>query len=136
MKSDAELADLLQPTLQKHNIEADKIFIEKVCNAMKERAVFIHDLYEMGYYFFEEIKTWDEASIRKKWKKDNTNLFRQLIEKLDSLDNFTAHEIEGLVKNFMSDNKLNMGEIMPVFRVALAGGLQGPPVFYNDGYTG
>ena len=32
---------------------------------MKERAIFINDLLEMGYYFFEDIKIWDIETIKK-----------------------------------------------------------------------
>jgi glutamyl/glutaminyl-tRNA synthetase len=29
----------------------------------------------------------------------------------------------------MQENNISMGEVMPIMRIALAGGLQGPPVF-------
>lgn len=52
-----------------------------------------------------------------------------MIVKIESITNFTEQEIETTVKAFMKDNNLGMGEVMPILRVALAGGLQGPPVF-------
>ncbi|MBC8045240.1 MAG: glutamate--tRNA ligase [Fimbriimonadaceae bacterium] len=129
MKSGVELAELLQPTLQKNNVIADTAYIIKVCELMKDRAVFIPDLYEFGYYFFNDIKSYDTETIKKKWKPERTEIFLQLIATIDTVDNFTEQNIEAVVKAFMTEYKLGMGEVMPLFRVALAGGLQGPPVF-------
>ena len=51
------------------------------------------------------------------------------IEKINEIPHFTEQDIETTMKEFMTVNNLSTGEIMPLFRVALAGGLQGPPVF-------
>ncbi|MFN0274358.1 MAG: glutamate--tRNA ligase [Chitinophagales bacterium] len=129
MKSDEELAELLTPTLEKNNVVAEKDYIKRVCNSMKERAIFIPDLYEMGYYFFSDIKTFDTDTIKKKWKPERTGVFLQLIEAIERMADFTEPAIETTIKAFLGENKLGTGEIMPLLRVALAGGLQGPPVF-------
>ena len=129
LKSGEALADLLQPYLEQKNLTFDRDYLVKVCNAMKERAVFIPDLYEAGKYFFEDITLFDEDTIRKKWKPEKKEIFVNLIVKIESITNFTEQEIETTVKAFMKDNNLGMGEVMPILRVALAGGLQGPPVF-------
>ena len=129
LKSGEELADLLQPYLDKKGVTADRAFLIRVCEAMKDRAVFIPDLYEMGTFFFEDIRVYDMETIKKKWKKEKKEIFVNLIAKINEVVNFTAHEIEPVVKEFMKENNLPMGEVMPIFRVALSGGLQGPPVF-------
>lgn len=129
MKNGEELAELLHPTLQKNNITATKEYVSKVCDAMKERAVFIPDLYEMGYYFFGNLKAFDTETVKKKWKPEKTEIFSRLIHTIASVSEFTEQTLETTVKTFLADNKLSTGEIMPLLRVALAGGLQGPPVF-------
>lgn len=129
LKTGEELAALLQPYLDKKGISTDPEYLVRVCAAMKERAVFIPDLYELGTYFFNEVTQWDEDTIRKKWKKEKKDFFVNLIDKIDSIPIFTEHEIETSVKDFMKENNMGMGEVMPLLRVALAGGLQGPPVF-------
>ena len=42
---------------------------------------------------------------------------------------FKTAEIEKAVKDFAAANSIKIGEIMPVLRLALAGTMQGPPVF-------
>jgi len=129
LKSGEELAALLIPYLQQKNLTLDHSYLVKVCNAMKERAVFIPDLYEAGKFFFEDITYFDEDTIRKKWKPEKKEIFVNLIGEIESIINFTEPEIETTVKTFMKNNNLGMGDVMPILRVALAGGLQGPPVF-------
>ncbi|MBK7108099.1 MAG: glutamate--tRNA ligase [Chitinophagales bacterium] len=129
MRSGEALATLLQSTLDLHEIKADKNYVAAVCELMKERAVFIPDLYEQGIYFFKDVESYDETIIRKKWKKEKSNIFESLAELLENTDNFTVENLEKIVKQFMTDNQLNSGEVMPILRLAMAGGLQGPPVF-------
>lgn len=129
LKSGEELANLLIPYLEQKNITFDLDYLIKVCEVMKDRAVFIPDLYEAGTYFFQDIVNYDEDTIRKKWKVEKREIFVNLINKIESITNFTESEIEETVKSFMKENNVGMGEIMPILRLALAGGLQGPPVF-------
>jgi glutamyl-tRNA synthetase len=128
-KTGAELATLLQPTLEKHRVEASPAYIAAVCELMKERAVFIPDLYEMGIFFFQDELNYDESTIRKKWKKENAEIFENIAESLNLLSNFTEAELEQSVQTLITEKGLKTGEVMPILRVALAGGLQGPPVY-------
>lgn len=96
---------------------------------MKERATFINDLLEMGYYFYEDIKVYDLETIKKKYSKDNRARFDALAEVVNSVGDFSAAEVEKAVKEYAAANAIKIGEIMPVLRLALAGTMQGPPVF-------
>lgn len=129
MKSGAVLAKMLEPVLVQNNIDAKPEYVAQVCELMKERAIFIPDLYEQGKYFYSEIEQYDEDSIRKKWKQEKTHIFESLVHTLEKTDDFTEKNIEETIKKFMAENQIGTGEIMPVLRLALAGGLQGPPVF-------
>jgi glutamyl-tRNA synthetase len=128
-KTGQELAALLQPTLAKHGIVSTPEYTAAVCELMKERAVFIPDLYEMGLFFFQDELTYDETTIRKKWKKENAEIFENIAESLNLLPNFTEAELEHSVHTLIAEKGLKTGEVMPILRVALAGGLQGPPVY-------
>jgi len=45
------------------------------------------------------------------------------------LSTVLAAAAETVVKTYITDNGLKMGEIMPVLRLALAGTMQGPTIF-------
>ena len=52
-----------------------------------------------------------------------------LIEKLESIDNFNSEQVENEFKEFLSQNNLGMGQLLPAFRLALTGIGMGPSLF-------
>jgi len=83
----------------------------------------------LGYYFFEPIKQYDDAAIKKKWKNERKDLFENLILFLNNISTFETKEIEVAVKEFITENTIGMGDVGPILRIALAGNMSGPPVF-------
>lgn len=128
-KSNEELAALIAPQLIAKNYQASDSFIASFCGMIKERATFITDFTEMGYYFFEDVKEYDEATIKKKWKKERSEIFEKLIFGFNNIVTFDAANIENTVKLFMTENSLGMGDVGPVLRIAVTGTMQGPPIF-------
>lgn len=126
---DAELAELIRPYAEQKGYTADSQFMARFCGMIKERAVFLVDFMEMGYYFFEDVKGYDEATLKKKWKNERKEIFLNLTERLQNLNKFELAEIEACTKGLMHDFQLGMGDVGPILRIALAGHMQGPPVF-------
>jgi glutamyl-tRNA synthetase len=127
--SDEVLANAIKDQVVAKGYNADATFLTGFCHLMKERATFINDLPEMGYYFFEEIKTFDVETIKKKYSKTNRAKFDALIEVLNTVSEFKTLNLEKEIKDYAAGAGLKIGELMPVLRLALAGTMQGPPVF-------
>jgi glutamyl-tRNA synthetase len=128
-KNDDELAAIIKDQIVAKGYEFDFAYATEFCRLMKERATFINDLLEMGYYFFEDIKTFDTETIKKKYSKENRTKFDSVISEINSITEFNTAQIEKSVKEFATANSIKIGEVMPVLRLALAGTMQGPPVF-------
>lgn len=64
-KSNEELAELVMPILAQNNIVAQKDFVAKTCGLVKERAVFIQDLFNQAVYFYKAPETYDEKVVQK-----------------------------------------------------------------------
>ena len=128
-KTDEELALAIKDQLTAKGYPFDLPFVTEYCRLMKERAVFLNDLPTLGTYFFEDIENYDNDSISKKYKKENRNIFEAIADKLAAADDFSHQTLETVVKTYITDNGLKMGEIMPVLRLALAGTMQGPTIF-------
>jgi glutamyl-tRNA synthetase len=128
-KSDEELANTIKEQVLAKGYQFDFEYVKEFCRLMKERAIFINDLLEMGYYFFEDIKAFDTETLKKKYSKANRERFDSIIATVDSVSDFTTTGLEKGVKDFATANSIKIGEIMPVLRLALAGTMQGPPVF-------
>lgn len=128
-KSDAELANAIKDKVVARGYQYDEAYATEFCRLMKERATFINDLLELGYYFFEEIRTYDIETIKKKYSKENRGKFDGVIATLESASEFKTLDLEKAVKEYAVANGMKIGEVMPVLRLALAGTMQGPPVF-------
>jgi glutamyl-tRNA synthetase len=128
-KSDDELANTIKDQIIAKGYEFNADYVREFCRLMKERATFINDLLEMGYYFFEDIKVFDLETIKKKYNKQGREKLDSIIRVIDSFADFQTPGLETAVKDFAAANAIKLGEIMPVLRLALAGTMQGPPVF-------
>jgi glutamyl-tRNA synthetase len=128
-KSKKELAQDLQIILKENGVEAEDNFVETVCEQLKERATFVKDMWEEGKYYFAAPTSYDEKTIRKKWKEDTPKYVSELKDKLSVLSDFSSENIEVEFKDYLEENVLGMGRLLPAFRVCLTGLGMGPSLF-------
>ena len=72
LRSKEQLTQELQIILKENDIQFNDDYVAIVCEQFKERATFIRDIWEEGKYYFIPPTSYDEKTIRKKWK-ENTN---------------------------------------------------------------
>ena len=128
-KSKEELAQDLQIILKENGVEAEDNFVETVCEQLKERATFVKDMWKEGTYYFSAPTSYDEKTIRKKWKEDTPKYVSELKDKLSVLSDFSSENIEVEFKKYLEENELGMGRLLPAFRVCLTGLGMGPSLF-------
>ena len=100
----------------------------KIVSLIKERANFVSEFWELSDYFFVAPNSYDEKAS-KNWKEETPVLMRELITVLKTINDFSADEIELVVKNWMTENEIGMGKIMQPFRLSVVGALKGPHLF-------
>jgi len=128
-KNKEDLANELQIILKENNIMMDDEFVASVCNQLKERATFVKDMWLEGAYYFSAPTTYDEKTIRKKWKEDTPRFLSELKIRLENISDFSSVNIEIEFKKYLEDNDLGMGRLLPAFRLALTGLGMGPSLF-------
>lgn len=128
LQSDASLADKFLPILTEKGITTDKEYVTKVVAAVKERATFVTDLYELSDFFFVAPTSYDEKAA-KNWKEETPQLMQELISVVENIGDFTSLNIETIVKDWLSKNEIGMGKVMQPFRLSLVGALKGPHLF-------
>jgi glutamyl-tRNA synthetase len=128
-KSGEELVKDVRPTIEENGHHVSDDFLAKVCDLLKERVTFFNDFWEASYYLFEDVKSYEEKMIRKKWKPDNQAQFDVLYGVLENLNDFTATGIESAVKGFMEENELGFGQVLPILRLSMSGTMKGPGIF-------
>ena len=82
-----------------------------------------------GRYLFEKPATYDEKTIKKKWKEQSAEITTNLIFELDKIEDFTSDNIERSFKAFLETKSLGFGAVLPIYRVFVTGLGMGPSMF-------
>ncbi len=121
-----DLAIMLQPMLKEKGIEVSLEYTEKVVGMMMERAVFVEDMLE-GTYLFQGPEQYDEEAVAKKWKAgESAAIIQKWADVMNTIEDFSLENIENRFKQFLQEESLGMGAVMPLFRLLLTGTLTGP----------
>lgn len=127
--SDASLVKGLQAILADKNLDYDDAYVQKVIHLVKERAVFVADLWEQGNFFFERPENYDEKAAKKAWKDDTAELMLIVSKLVNETEEFTAEKLSANVKEWIQAEGLGFGKVMQPFRLSLVGSMSGPDVF-------
>jgi len=125
-KSDSELAELFIEILSEKGISSELSFVEKVVTAIKERAIFVSDFWELSSFFFEAPTEFDEKASRKNWKEDTPALMNELIEVIETIEDFNSQNIETIVKEWITSKEIGFGKVMQPLRLSLVGAKKNP----------
>ncbi|MBW6533383.1 MAG: glutamate--tRNA ligase [Mariniphaga sp.] len=128
-KTEEELAQLFKPVLEKKGIVAPGEKITAVVAEIKERCEFVSDLWEQGSYFFVAPTSYDEKTVKKRWKDDTPEQLAALTAVLKSVDTWKAEEIKETFSAFMNEKGWGFGAVMNPLRLCLVGGNMGPDLF-------
>jgi len=150
---DTKLTALFLPILEKELISAaneteeskDQIslfiqnnndYVTKVISLIKERATFVSDFWSLGRFFFIAPTSYDEKAVKKQWKPETGLLMQQLIDVLESIEDFSSENVENRVKEWIVSKELSFGKVMQPLRLSLVGAMQGPHLFDIMGLIG
>ena len=126
-KSDEEVLDLLKNAdgIDLINCSDEKLL--KIISLMKERAVFVKDIYNDGKFFFTSPTEYDEKAVKKSWNEAAAQVMNEFTLKLqDSV--FEPEILKQEIHDFAESKGLGMGKVMMPLRLALVGELKGPDV--------
>ncbi|MCP9610766.1 glutamate--tRNA ligase [Coprobacter tertius] len=130
LKSNEELADLFIPELKAKGIDTDREKVVKVVAVMKSRINFVKELWDQSYFFFVAPTSYDEKTVKKRWKEDSALLLTELTGILNEIEDFeNAETAEIIVKEWIENKGYHLGNIMNAFRLALVGESKGPQMF-------
>lgn len=133
-KGNRELAEAFAEILRNMDspISAERIaltYLEQVVALIKERATFVQDLWDLGSFFFVAPTSYDDKAVKKQWKEDTAAIMDQLVAVLHTISDFTSENVEINVKQWIGDQGLSFGKVMPPLRLIIVGDLKGPHMF-------
>ncbi len=129
LQDNKELAEQFQKILKDKGVNSDMDFTVKIVALLKERAVFVDDLWDLSSYFFVAPTQLDEKASKKAWKEDTNEILEKLVEIISSVDPYTTENLQNEIKGWITSNEIGFGKVMQPLRLALVGSLQGPDVF-------
>ncbi len=126
--SNEDLSKNLREEANEKGYAVSDEFLAGFCGLMKERVTFMNEFLTKGAYFFEGVKNFDDETIRKRYKKENREKLDKMVNIVSEIENFDAITIESTVKEFMQNEGMKPGDVLPLWRLALTGIMQGPEV--------
>lgn len=133
MRPDAELGGQLQHALRGTGLEVP---LEKATAAavlLKERATFVEDMLEGDYLFTKGFPliagSEAEAELRKRWKPEAAPAIEAYIEKLSAMPSVSPSVLDAAFHGVLQEKGMKVGQVMPVYRLFVAGRMQGPGMF-------
>lgn len=128
-KTGEQLAEMIKPLIIEKGYDVCDEYLAKYCEMMKERAELLPDFVTNGQYCFESVSSYDEKTVKKRWKTENRELFNEMSVLINRVEDFEAINIETTVKAFMEEKSLGFGAVFPILRLAISGVMQGPSIF-------
>lgn len=129
LKSNDFLAKAFMPILHEKGIMVDTEYVEKVVSIVKERADFVHELWDQSSFFFVAPDSYDEKAVKKRWKQSSFDQMQELKALLAKTEPFSAENTEEVVKQWLEEKGYGMGAVMNAFRLLVVGALKGPHLF-------
>lgn len=123
------LAGMLEPILKEKNISFEKKYVAKVFGLVKERVNFVKELWEQASFFFVAPTSYDEKTVKKRWKAETPAQLSELISVLQNINDFSSENQEITVKQWIEGRNYHLGNIMNGFRLAVVGESKGPHMF-------
>lgn len=132
-RPDADLGNQLRQLLAAKGIAATPEKATAAAALLKERATFPADLLEGEYLFTQGSPLVDNnealAELQKRWKPGTAAALATFIAKVSALGPAHAPDFERAFNEALQEHGLKMGLLMPVYRLCVAGRMQGPGMF-------
>ena len=132
MRSSPErLAEALAPFLERAGLEApaDRVWLGRVADSLKERAKTLADMVEQGRFYFEAPDGYEPAAARKFFTPGGVERLQLLIDRLASFEAFDAERLELLYRGLAVEIGVKLVDFAQLTRLAVTGKTASPPIF-------
>ncbi len=127
----ARLAELVQPLFPAVGLTApaDRAYLTRVLETLKERGRTLRELLEVGRFYFERPAGYAEEAARTYFTEEGARRLDRLIDVLPAVPEFTAEAVEGVYRRLIAELGLKLVDLAQLTRLALTGKTASPPLF-------
>ena len=113
--------------LKNRGIDASIEKVIAIVKLVKERCNFVKDFWDNSDYFFVAPESYAEKALKKRWKEGTSERMYIIADKMNEIEDNSswADNAEEFLMKYISDNELNMGQIMNSIRLAVVGDTKG-----------
>jgi nondiscriminating glutamyl-tRNA synthetase len=125
--NDEELLKKICPFLEKEEwfdntlISEKKYLLLKLVHLLKGRMRRLTDFVKYSSYFFIEVTEYEEAGVRKHFKKKTADYLGFLIERINKENNFTKERLEDIFRNLAEKLDIKPAKLIHPVRLAVTG---------------
>ena len=135
-RSNEEMAQLFAPIVANNGVDESLERVTNVVAMMKDRVNFVNELWDLCSFFFIPPTSYDEKTVKKRWKEDSAKVMSELADVLSNLSDFSIEGQEPVVLKWVEEKGYKLGDVMNVFRLALVGEGKGPGMFDISAFLG
>lgn len=130
LKPSNKLLPIYINALQKRGINTtfDEQKLEKIIQLHKERVQFVSELADMTSYLFVAPISYEEKGL-KNWNEQTSIWVTQCATFLQSQNEFISSDVEKALKNYITEQNIPVGKVMPSLRLSVVGEMKGPHLF-------
>ncbi|MBS4013515.1 MAG: glutamate--tRNA ligase [Bacteroidetes bacterium] len=135
-KNNEEIANLFANIVKEKGFDISINNLVKLVSLVKDRVNFVHELWDQLSFFFIPPQTYDEKTVKGKWKENTAEILTKTIDVLNSISNFSVQEIDKVLHEFMEQNQIPAGQLMIGLRISMVGEGKGPDLKEIMAYLG
>ena len=130
------MAQLFAPIVANNGVDESLERVTKVVAMMKDRVNFVNELWDLCSFFFIPPTSYDEKTVKKRWKEDSAKVMSELADVLSNLSDFSIEGQEPVVLKWVEEKGYKLGDVMNAFRLAVVGEGKGPGMFDISAFLG
>ena len=129
--SDEAIADLLPEWFERAGEAVPpRDYLVRVVGLMKQRCTLLPDFVGPARYFYHDPPSYDEATLKKRWKAETRALVTAYAERLQELaQNWQAAELEAVLRSLCESQGQGAAALIHPVRLAISGVGGGPGLF-------
>lgn len=125
----ADIAQSFTSILKEKGLSSSAGYVEKVVAAIKERATFVNDLWDLSHFFFKAPKEYDKKGKKKAWKEGTSEIMSSVRLLIENTEEFSRDNLENQIKPWIKNEGIGFGKVMMPLRLILVGAMEGPDLF-------
>jgi glutamyl-tRNA synthetase len=126
-----QLADEIVPFIKAKGyvVPQDHAWLEKMIATLRERAKTLVELVDLAHFYLSDEISFDEKAAKKFLTAEVREPLAELIQKLETLADFSESGIEQVFTEVLQRRQLPLGKLAQPVRVALTGSTVSPGIY-------